>query len=261
MSIPAYPTEFWIAALIAITLVGMAKAGFGSGPGLLATPLIALTIPVAEAAALLLPLLLIADVFSLRHYWGVFDRASLRLLLPSAVVGIMVGGFFFSFFSHNERMLQIGIGLLAILFVAYQAGRTLILGAVTAHRPPPAVGAVLGAMGGFTSTLAHAGGPPITIYLLPQQLPRQIFVGTTVITFFAINLIKLIPYSMLGLLEIGNLTTILLLSPFAFIGVTLGIYLNRRFDEKWFNRIIYTILFLTGLQLVIGRSLLSLLAG
>ena len=120
---------------------------------------------------------------------------------------------------------------------------------------------ILGAIGGFTSTLAHAGGPPITIYLLPQRLPRNLFVGTTVITFFIINLVKLIPYSVLGLLQVGNLLTVLILSPFAFIGVRIGIYLNRRFEDAWFNRIIYVILFLTGLQLVIGRSLLSLFVG
>lgn len=261
MSLPPYPPEFWIAAITALILVGIAKAGFGSGPGLLATPLIALTIPVAEAAALLLPLLIIVDIFSVRHYRSEYDTQSLKIILPAAMVGILVGAFAFRYFSDRERILQIGIGVLALVFVLFQAFRTLIFGAIGGRRPPGWLGMILGAIGGFTSTLAHAGGPPVTIYLLPQHLARNIFVGTTVIIFFVINLVKLIPYSILGLLRVGNLLTILILSPFALIGVSIGIYLNRRFRDDWFNRIIYVILFLTGLQLVIGRSLLSLFVG
>lgn len=261
MSLPPYPPEFWIAAITALILVGIAKAGFGSGPGLLATPLIALTIPVAEAAALLLPLLIIVDIFSVRHYRGEYDTQSLKIILPAAMVGILVGAFAFRYFSDRERILQIGIGVLALVFVLFQAFRTLIFGAIGGRRPPAWLGMILGGIGGFTSTLAHASGPPVTIYLLPQRLPRNIFVGTTVIVFFVINLVKLIPYSILGLLRVGNLLTILILSPFALIGVSIGIYLNRRFRDDWFNRIIYVILFLTGLQLVIGRSLLSLFVG
>ena len=261
MSLPSYPPEFWAVAIFALVLVGIAKAGFGSGPGLLATPLIALTVPVAEAAALLLPLLIIVDIFSVRHYYREYDRHSLNIILPAAVVGIVAGGFAFSYFSDHERIMQIGIGVLALIFVLFQVFRSLIFGAIAGHRPPAWLGMILGAIGGFTSTLAHAGGPPITIYLLPQRLPRNLFVGTTVITFFIINLVKLIPYSLLGLLQVGNLLTVLILSPFAFIGVRIGIYLNRRFEDDWFNRIIYVILFLTGLQLVIGRSLLSLFVG
>ncbi len=261
MSIPDYPTEFWLFAIVAITLVGIAKAGFGSGPGLLATPLIALAIPVADAAALLLPLLIVADIFSLRHYRHSYDSKSLKHLLPGAMIGIVVGALFFGYFSSNERIMQIGIGLLALLFVLYQLTRTLIFGAMAGRRPPAPVGVLLGVTAGFTSTLAHAGGPPAVIYLLPQKLPRQIFVGTTIITFFAINVVKLLPYGMLGLLRFGNLLTILLLSPFAVLGVTAGIYLNQRFDDRWFNRIIYVILFLTGLQLVLGRSIFGMLTG
>lgn len=259
MALPDYPPEFWIAASIAVILVGIAKAGFGGGPGLLATPLIALTIPVTDAAALLLPLLIIADIFTVRHYRREFDGKSLKILIPGALVGIMIGGFFFGYFSDNERVLQIGIGLLALVFVAFQLGRTAIFGAIEGRRFPGPVGVTLGGIAGFTSTLAHAGGPPVVIYLLPQKLPRNVFVGTTVIAFMVINLVKLIPYSILGLLRMSNLLTILILAPLIYVGVRLGIYLNRHFSEKWFNVVIYTLLVLTAIQLILGRSILSLL--
>ena len=259
--LPDYPTTFRIAAFTAVLIVGIAKAGFGGGIGFVATPLIALTISVADAAALLLPILIIIDLLSIRHYRGIYDRASLKLLLPSAVVGITLGALFFNALRDNDDMLRRALGLLAVLFVVYQVGRTAIMGALEGRRPGRPVGIFLGVLSGFGSTLAHAGGPPATMYLLPQKLPRQVFAGTAVWFFMAVNLIKLIPYAALGLLRLGNLTTILLLAPVGFVGVRLGIYLNQNFDQEWFNRIIYLFLFLTGLQLLTGGALTRMLLG
>ncbi|MFN2104828.1 MAG: TSUP family transporter, partial [Candidatus Promineifilaceae bacterium] len=128
--LPDYPTTFRIAAFTAVLIVGIAKAGFGGGIGFVATPLIALTISVADAAALLLPILIIIDLLSIRHYRGIYDRASLKLLLPSAVVGITLGALFFNALRDNDDMLRRALGLLAVLFVVYQVGRTAIMGAL-----------------------------------------------------------------------------------------------------------------------------------
>jgi uncharacterized membrane protein YfcA len=245
-----------VTAVLAIILVGVSKSGFGGGVGTVATPLLALTIPVADAAALLLPLLIVADIFSLRHYWHIYDRRSLGLMIPGGVIGIALGAAFFSYFSDNESILKVGLGVISLAFLAYQLLRTVILGALSHTKPPAAAGVMLGGAAGFTSTLAHAGGPPATMYLLPQQLPRQIFVGTNVIFFAVLNLVKLVPYGYLGLLRVGNLTTIVLLAPLAFIGVQLGVYLNRHFSDRWFNRLIYALLFVTGVELVTGRSII-----
>jgi len=259
--LPEYSLFFWVCAVIAVTFVGIAKAGFGGGIGIIATPLMALTISVADAAALMLPLLIACDIFAVNHYRTRFDRRSIKLLLPGAVLGIGTGAFFFGYFSDNERILQTGLGILSILFVLFQATRTLIMGALEKRHPRAGEGVLMGAAAGFTSTLAHAGGPPVSIYLLPQKLPREQFVGTTVIFFAAINLIKLVPYYNLGLLRPGNLMTTLLLAPLSYAGVRLGIFLNGRFSDAWFNRAVYVILFLTGLQLVLGRNLLDILFG
>jgi uncharacterized protein len=256
VALPDYPTMFWVTAVLAMLLIGISKAGFGGGVVAIATPLLALTIPVADAAAILLPLLIIADLFSLRHYWRIYDQRSIKLMVPGAVIGIALGAFFFGYFSDNERILKVGLGVISLIFVIYQLIRSILLGRLVKSHPPDAAGVLLGAAAGFTSTLAHAGGPPATMYLLPQQLPRHLFVGTNVVFFFLLNIIKLIPYSFLGLLRIGNLTTILLLSPLAYVGVGLGLYLNRHFNEVWFNRLIYTLLFVTGLELVTGRSII-----
>ena len=255
---PDYPTAFWFLAAVAVTFVGIAKAGFGGGIGIIATPLMALAIPVTDAAAILLPLLIVCDVFAVAHYWRNFHRRSIKLLLPGAVLGIAVGAFFFGYFSDNERVLQVGLGVLSVVFVLFQAARAVIFGYLEERYPPAAEGVAMGAVAGFTSTLAHAGGPPVTIFLLPQKMPRDLFVGTTVIFFAAINQIKLIPYMGLGILGGGHLLTILVLAPLSFIGVRLGIWLNRRFSEAWFNRVVYTFLLLTGVQLILGKSFIDL---
>jgi len=259
--LPDYPLAFWVLAAFSVTFVGIAKAGFGGGVGVVATPLMALMIPVADAAAILLPLLIVCDVFAVAHYRSHFHRRSIKLMLPGAVLGIAVGAFLFGYFSSNERVLQVGLGILAVVFVAFQAGRAAILGMLDRHRPHAVEGVALGAAAGFTSTLAHAGGPPVTIHLLPQKLPRDLFVGTTVIFFAAINQIKLIPYYALGILQVGHLMTIAVLAPLSYVGVKLGIYLNRRFTDAWFNRLVYTILLATGIQLILGKSLLALIFG
>lgn len=258
-NIPDYPTAFWITAAFVMVLTGLGKSGFGSGIGALATPLLALTIPVADAAALLLPLLIIMDWFTMPYYYRErrFDSYHLRILLLSSLIGIAVGAYFFDTMSQNERAMKMGIGALSVLFVLIQMGRSLILGAFSQSKPGQTLGWLLGALGGFTSTVAHAGGPPVTIYLVPQNLPRDRYVGTTVLLFTTVNLVKLIPYYFLGLIRLGNLGTILLLSPLAFIGVRLGIWLNQRFNNVWFTRFIYTFLFLTGLQLLTGWNLLT----
>jgi uncharacterized membrane protein YfcA len=259
VTLPDYPTLFWVTAVFAMILIGISKAGFGGGVGAIATPVMALTISVTDAAAILLPILIVADLFSLRHYWNTFDRSSLRHMLPGAVVGIVVGALFFGYFSDNERTLKLILGIVSLVFVAYQLTRTLILGVLLKSKPPGWAGVVLGGVAGFTSTLAHAGGPPATIYLLPQQLPRSIFVGTSVIFFFLLNLMKLLPYALLGLLRVGNVTTILILAPLTFVGVQLGVWLNRRFNDRYFTYVIYAMLLLTGLELVSGVSIVHLL--
>ena len=182
-------------------------------------------------------------------------------VLPWALLGIGLGALFFRQFSDQERVLELGIGVIALGFVLYQAVRGQLLQVVEKKRPSPLTTALLGTTSGFTSTLAHVGGPPMMIYLLPQKLPRNLFVGTTAVFFFIVNLVKLIPYYLLGLLVVGNLAVTLVLLPVLWLGTRLGVWLNQRVSELWFNRVLYVILVLVSLQLILDQSLVSLLFG
>jgi hypothetical protein len=256
---PHAPWIFLLVASLCVLLVGIAKAGFGGGVGVLATPLMSLVVSPLVAAGFLLPLLCACDLFSIWHYRRTFDRRSLVMLLPGAMAGIALGTLFLYLFreqtERTERVLKVAIGILAIAFVLYQVGRRWLTEHLAPRGPRPGAGHVLGLVSGFASMLAHAGGPPVTIFLINLGLDRRVFVGTTVWFFTLANYAKLVPYSWLGMINLTSLPLSACFLPVVPAGVWLGIRLNRRLDQRIFMRLIYAVLFLTGLQLVTGLNI------
>ena len=140
------------------------------------------------------------------------------------------------------------MGAIALLFVAHYL---LGGGRLAAARPPNArLGAICGALAGFTSTIAHAGSPPAAIYLLPLKLDKTRFVATNVGLFAAVNLMKLVPYGLLGELSGSNLATALALAPLAPLSMVLGMRLHHRIDPTTFYRLCYAFVALTSLKLI-----------
>jgi uncharacterized membrane protein YfcA len=209
-----------------------------------------MTIPITDAVALLLPLLMLCDVFSVWHYRGTFHRRSVKLLLPGSIIGVAIGTLFFGYFIENQRVLEVGLGVVTLLFVGFRLASHRWTPALQGRHPKAAEGVFMGMVSGFASTLAHAGGPPTTIYLLPLRMARDLFVGTTVIFFAGLNWIKLAAFIFLGLLNPTNLTAVAILAPLTLLSVRLGIILNRHFTDVWFNRIVYTVLVVTGIRLL-----------
>jgi uncharacterized membrane protein YfcA len=238
-------TLFYPIAILAILIVGISKSGFGGGLGVLAVPLMSLIISPPQAAAILLPLLIVMDWFTVWHYRKSWDKRNLAILLPAAVVGIVLGSLFFRYLT--DAHIRILVGVLAILFVAnYFLKRQN----VKPHKADVPRGLLWGTVAGFTSFGVHAGGPPVNIYVLPQRLEKSIFVGTTVVFFTIVNLIKVVPYMMLGQFSTGNLLTSAILAPLAPIGVWLGVKLHHKVNEKLFYTLCYIFLFVTGLKLL-----------
>lgn len=245
---------------LAALMVGVAKAGLGGGVGVLATPLMALAMPVSEAVALMLPVLIGTGFFTVAHYRRAASSRDLWLLVPGSLLGVAVGAFAFDALADQERLLEAVVGALVLAFVAWRLGAPYITGRLQKAAPPSlAWGTVMGAVAGFGSTLAHAGGPPVTVYLLPRGLPRRVFVGTTAWFFFVLNLVKLMPYAWLGLLSFRRLALALALLPLAALGTYLGVWLLRLMSERVFIRFITVLLALTGLQLLLGQNLAALI--
>lgn len=246
--------------LSAALLVGIGKGGFGGALAAVATPLVALSTSVPDAAAMLLPVLISADIFATYSYRKNFDRPNIRRLVPFAIVGVIIASIFFGYFSSSERMLKFAIGIIAVGFVLFQLSRSLISKNLKHAKASRLGAAIWGTIAGFTSTLAHVGGPPIYIYLLPQNLPKDRFVGTNAVFFFIINLIKLLAYFILGLLSLSNLGISFILIPVALLGTRLGVFLNKRVSQRAFNIFIYAMLLITGLELIVGKNLISMFA-
>jgi hypothetical protein len=235
---------FYAVAIPAILLMGISKGGFGAGAGIFATPLVALAVPIPQAAAILLPLLCVMDAVGLWAYRGRYSRHNLRLLLAGGVVGIAIGTLAFKLLT--DAWIRLATGLMSIAFVVYRyAGR-----ADAAPAPPSkAKGLFWSMLSGLASMIAHAGGPPLSVYLLPLRMDKMLMVGTTIVFFAVINYAKLVPYAWLGLFDGRNLMTSLLLAPLAPVGIWLGIALQRRLSEKAFYRVCYGMLLVVGVKL------------
>lgn len=236
---------FYAAAIPAVLITGISKGGFG-GIALLAVPLLSLVISPVQAAAIMLPILIAMDISSIIAYRDKFDKRNLSILLPGAVLGIIIG----ALTAHlvNDDNIRLIVGTIAVAFTLHFIfkGRT----ASAVKNPSSPLGVFLGTVSGYTSFVAHAGAPTFQLYMLPQKLDKQIYVGTSVMFFAALNAIKIIPYALLGMLALGNLSTSLVLLPLAPIGVAMGVWLNRNIPNDIFYWIIYSAIFLVGVSLI-----------
>ena len=238
---------FYFLAVPAVLMVGISKAGFGGGIGSMAVPLMALSVSPIQAAAVLLPILCAMDVLGLKAYWGRWDRRNLAILVPAAMLGIVIGTATFRYLDADA--VRVLVGALAVGFTVHHWLRALSA-RHRARRADVLRGTLWGTVCGFASFVAHAAGPPLSIYLLPQRLDKTLFVGTTVALVFLLNFVKLAPYAWIGQFTAVNLYTSLVLLPLAPIGIWLGLWLHRRAPEAIFYRVCYALLFVVGLRLL-----------
>jgi uncharacterized membrane protein YfcA len=236
---------FYAVTIPAVLLLGVSKSGFGAGFGSLAVPMMALAVTVPDAAAILMPVLLVMDILGMAAFRKDFDMKLLRFLLPWGLVGIAIGALLFKVLdSHTVAGM---VGVFTLLFLAQ---RLLFPPTLDSPHPPKWLGAILTATSGFTSFIAHAGGPPISAYVIPMRLSPVKYTATMAFFFFVINLSKWIPYAWLGLLDTRNMATSLVLLPIAPIGVWIGVRLARRISQVLFYRFLYTGMALTGAKLI-----------
>lgn len=241
---------FYLLGLVGYLVIGFSKAGFGTGIGSLVVPLLAMVVPVPQAAAIVLPALLLTDIVTLWMYRRHCVWAQLRFILPGVFIGTLLGFVTFTAFDDNAIRLLIGsmaVGLsLNALFQAWRQGSRPPI----AKRPSWIKGGFWSTMASLTSFVANAGGPPLAVYLLPLRLDRSTFVGTTTVYWAVANYLKIGPYWWLGQFSTENLLTAAVLLPAAPVGIVIGFWLHRRLDDTGFYRWIYALLFLTGVKLL-----------
>lgn len=238
--------SFYYVAIPAVILLGISKGGF-TGVGMAAMPIMALAVPPIEAASIMLPILVVQDAVGIAAYRRNWDAGNLIILLPGAVVGVLLG--YLTATLVSEAAIKLVLGIVSIAFgshrlIADRGGRA------AGVKPGPIVGLVCGTASGFTSMIAHAGGPPFQIFVLPQRLRHELLVGTSVVFFAIVNAIKIPPYLMLGHLTAKNLLISLTLFPLAVVSTWTGIWLVRRTSTQGFYTVIYVLMVVVGARLV-----------
>ena len=213
---------------------------------MLTVPILSLVISPVQAAAIVLPILMFSDLVAVYSYRGSFDATTLKIVLPGAMVGILIGWWTAAWVTDHE--IRLIVGAVSVAFAVNYWFR---------HRSSPqphghnaVKGGFWGAVAGFTSFVSHAGGPPFQMYVVPLRLEPRVFAGTSVIAFAAINAVKVVPYFFLGQFAAENLTTSAVLLPISIPATLAGIALVRRFEAQSFYNVIYVGIFLVGAFLV-----------
>lgn len=235
---------FYVLALPAVILTGISKGGLGGGAAAVSVPLLAVVISPRQAAAIMLPILCVMDLPAIHAYFGRWDKRQMRIILPAGLLGIVVGTLTFHYL--NDNWIRLLLGVMALGFVANSLRRNN----PAAQPPSKAKGWFWSSLSGFTSFVAHAGGPPFTVYMLPQKLDKTVFVATSVIFFAACNYVKIGPYLWLGLFDWHNIATSALLAPVAIMSTYLGLWVHKYISQTVFYRIIYVLLAASGIQLL-----------
>jgi uncharacterized membrane protein YfcA len=239
---------FYAACIPAVLLFGISKGGFGGGLGVVSVPLMSLVMSPVQAAGILLPILCLMDLLSLWAYRGKWVWPELKILLPPSLLGIAAGTLLFGYLSADAVKLIVGV--VAIIFTSHHFLTQRRQAAAKTRYLSPGFGVLGGASAGFTSFIAHSGGPPLSMYLLRRPLNRTEFVATAVVFFAVLNYVKLVPYGWLGQLASDNLMASLILAPFAPIGVKIGVWLHNNVSDRFFFRFVYLLLFIVALKLI-----------
>ena len=237
---------FWSIAAIAVIIVAFSKAGLLGSLGLVAVPLLTLVMPPRDAAGMMLPLLLVMDAIAVWTYRKDADWRILKIMVPGAMVGTVIGWLLWTVVS--DAMVLLFVGVITLLFVL---DAMLSLRKKLEGMPPSKPwGMFWGGFAGFTSFISHTGGPPFQIYVLPQRLSPVRYSGTNAFFFAIVNTAKLIPYFFLGQLNVRNLEIGLILAPLAVLGVVIGVWLVRRISVKLFYQIAYWLVAVLAIKLV-----------
>jgi uncharacterized membrane protein YfcA len=236
--------EMWLMLSLVVLLSGISKAAFAGGLGLLAMPLMLVVFDPHTALGVLLPILLMLDGFTLRKYWQRWSLPVLWQLLPAAMVGIVVAALLLGALSTSQLQWLIGVG--SVLF----ALRYFLLRQSTPWLASKAAGVVMGFVSGISSTLLHAGGPPLAMHLLARKLPATEYIATSAVFFTVLNLLKVPAFVWQQQLTLDLLWLALPFLPLCYLSIRLGYWLKQKVSDRHFLPAVHGLLLLAGGKLI-----------
>jgi uncharacterized membrane protein YfcA len=241
--------ETFVLAMAAL-LAGLSKGGLGGPvPIALTTPLLALVMPVKEAVGLILPVLIFADTFALYAYWQKWDMRYVRLLLPAAIVGILVGTLLLS--NLSDDILRRILGGFTLVVIAYKVASDNFKS--MAYTPRNWHGWFAGWASGFGSAIANTGSPPFTAYMLLQPSVTPVkFMGTTTLFFAIVNILKMPGYIQEDIIQVDRVISVSWTLAIIPVGVWLGYKSILWINPKAFERLMLVALFLLSFFLLVG---------
>ena len=243
---------FFICVVPAIILYGIAKSGLGGSMTLISIPLMTIVMPLGQALAIILPILILSDMVAVYRFRKNFDTETLKLLVPGAAIGIFIGSITFIYFS--ESLLKFIIGLMGFLFAGhYFLFKTKI---IVPLKKSLIKGGFCSLISGFTSFCVHAGGTPLSVYLLPLRMKKEVYVGTRIIFFCFVNLIKFPFYLNLSIITLDSIIQSLLLFPLSVVGIIIGYQILKIIKESLFYNIIYILIFASSGKLIFDYFLI-----
>ena len=236
----------YVAGVIAFLgfMIVFAKGGFG-GLGALLTPLLALVLPVASAVGVLLPMLMVGDVFAVTMYWKEWDIDLVKRMLPAGIVGALAGTVLLSSIPSNSLRIILGAFVLVVVAYKFLSDRIQAI----RYDPRPWHAPTAGLLAGVASGMFNSGGPAFNSYLLLQKLKARRFIATSAIFFALLNLIKVPGFLYTGVLNVPLLLSLWWVFPFIPVGIWVARMTLTRVSPSAFEWIIIVLLIFSSLYL------------
>lgn len=241
----------WAALAVAAVTIGISKTALPGG-SILAIALFAAVLPARTSTAATLLLLMVGDLFALTAYRRHAHWPTLLRLAPAVIAGLLVGFAFLAL--AGDGVVRRAIGVILLLMIAVTLWRRWRHSRADTAAPPSSgiiLAGAYGTLGGFTTMVANAGGPVMSMYFLATRTPVQVFLGTSAWFFAIINVIKVPFLAGLGLFETPVLLMDAVLAPLVVVGALLGLRVARRMNQRVFDRIVIALTILGAVYLLL----------
>ena len=238
----------WVLLASAVIVVGISKAAL-PGANLVPVAIFASILPARTSTATLLVLLLVGDILAMVMYRRHADWPLLIRLAPAVLLGMIVGGFFLAFADDaGVRKVIGGILLVMVALTFWLRRRPVRVGGGRHGSRVQSIG--YGSLGGFTTMVANAGGPVMSLYFLALRIDVKAFLGTAAWFFAIVNVAKIPVAFTLGLFTMPGLIVDAVLVPAVVIGALVGRKIAARMNQAVFDRLIFGLTIVAALYLL-----------